>query len=73
MTKREFMDRCEWEGGGLSAGFEYGIGASYLDDGDPEFKAMVAEAEKHWKEFDKVQTAIGDKFGDFDDQNPEDE
>jgi hypothetical protein len=68
-TKRQFMDKCAWEGGGLNEGFHYGIGSNHLDDGDPEFKAMVSEAEEHWDKFHEAERAIVEKFGYFDDQD----
>jgi hypothetical protein len=67
MSKREFVEKCEWEGGGLVSGFEYGIGANYLDDKDPIFKEMVGNAENHWKLFIKAFREIENKYGDWED------
>lgn len=67
MTMIEFRAKCAWEGGGLSEGFLYGLSACDLDDNEPEFKTMIAEAENHWKKFAKAEVEIIKKFGYFDD------
>lgn len=68
MTMLQFMAKCEWEGGGLSSGFEYGLSATDISSDYPEFKAMVQKAEKHWNSFAKIEDAIREKFGDFEEQ-----
>lgn len=43
-TPCEFAWKCEWEGGGLTAGFEYGLMPDDLDDSDLEFNRLVNAA-----------------------------
>ncbi len=34
MNKKEFLQKCTWEGGSLWEGFEYGLTPDDLDDSD---------------------------------------
>ena len=58
MTPHEFLDKCQWEGGRLFIGFEYGLRAKDLDDSNPEFKALIQKYEDHYLEFKSVQDEI---------------
>lgn len=44
MTPKQFLEKCECEGGGIHNGFEYGLTPLDLDDSHEEFKEAVKEA-----------------------------
>lgn len=62
MTPKEFVDKCEWEGGGIGAGFEYGIDHGALDDSDPEFKELVKMASIAHSAYVKEVHKLRDKY-----------
>lgn len=73
MTPKEFIRKCEWEGGALYEGFQYGLRLRDLDDSDPKFNKLVEEFEKHWIRTEKAneemlsycqEHEIGEEFDD---------
>jgi hypothetical protein len=80
MTPKEFVRKCEWEGGGLFEGFSYGLDSEDIDDSDPKFVKLVERFEKHWIKADKAHDAfiaycqeheIGEEFDDSEDGDDE--
>lgn len=65
MSKKEFIERCVYEGGDLQSGFEYGLSFSDLDDDDPGFKALIETAESFYLDFQIVERKVYEKFGYF--------
>ncbi len=65
MTPKEFMDKCEWEGGGLLEGFEYGLTEEYLDNSIPEFKRCVKDMSNLYIDFYKKFRILEMKSRDF--------
>ncbi len=44
LCPKDFLDKCEWEGGNLYEGFEYGLTPQDLDDSNEDFKKIISEA-----------------------------
>lgn len=60
-TPLEFMNKCQWEGGSVKDGIEYGLDENHLDDSIPEFKELIKKYAEAWKEFLSKTEEIQDK------------
>lgn len=52
MSPKEFLEKCECEGGGIHNGFDYGLTPSDLDDTHKEFKDAIQQAYKLFCQYD---------------------
>lgn len=58
MNPRNFFTKCEWEGGGLFEGFDYGLTPDDLDNSDPELKELVQRAYVNFRHFKDIDDLI---------------
>lgn len=65
MNKKEFIEKCIWEGGRLYHGLVYGLRHDDLDDSDPEFKQMIQKAEQAYLAYEAIENEIEEKYGYF--------
>lgn len=68
MTKKQFIQKCAWEGGSLTNGFDYGLRSTHLDDKDKKFKEMIQKAEEFYLNFKIEEEKIYEEFGCFEEQ-----
>ena len=46
MTPKEWLDKCDYEGGDILGGLQYGLTAENLDDSVPEFNKIIDQMHK---------------------------